>query len=137
MHPFRRSHARFALVLKWFGAMIGVLVVSPACRGKQRSVDRAPGMSSAHVYGLSPNEPVAAECKRYAENVVRCVADPHFPSDTKQAQISALVQMMDRMKFADVPAADRGEAIAGAAEECRAALSTLELSSKVACPGAL
>jgi hypothetical protein len=137
MLPSRPTHARFALALKWFGAIVCVLAVSPACRGKQRSVDRAPGVSSPHVYGLSPNEPVAAECKQYAENVLRCVADPRFPSDTKQAQTSALVQMMDRMRFADVPAADRGEAIAGAAEECRAALSTLELSSKVLCPGAL
>jgi hypothetical protein len=130
----RTDHA-FGAVFRLSLAVAGLLAVS-ACHGKRSNAGAAPSASIVHVYGLLPNEPVAAECKKYAQNLLKCVADPRFPPDMRQAQTSALAQMMDRMRFADLAEAERGAAIAGAAEECQAALSTLESSSKVACPGA-
>lgn len=115
----------------------GFAASAVACHGKSDAAGAAPASSTVHIYGLAPNEPVAAECKAYAQSVLRCVANPHFPREAKEAQTSALVQMMDRMKFADVPAAERAAAIAGASQECQDALSTLQLSSQVACPGVL
>jgi hypothetical protein len=93
-------------------------------------------VSSAHVYGLSPGDDVPPACRTYAEKVIQCMKDPHFPKDARDAQTSALVQMMNRMKLSDVPAAERAETTRNAADECDVTLSALRAASGTSCPGA-
>lgn len=143
---------RFTTAAAVAGVALAVLLAG--CRGKSSSASASASSSaqaragtlsatsgnvsgpSEHIYGLAPSEPVAAECKAYAEAVLRCVADPHFQQNAKPAQLSALAQMMNRMNLTAVAEPERAAALTNAAAECGDALSTLEVSSKSACPAA-
>jgi hypothetical protein len=91
---------------------------------------------TAPVYGLGPGEDVPPSCRAYAQKVVQCMQDPHFPADARAAQTSALQQMMGRMKLADVPVAERADAAKNAADECDVTLSALRAASGTSCPSA-
>jgi hypothetical protein len=130
MNPTRPSALVVAALLA-SGAAAG-------CRDKTRP-DVTKGttpVSSALVYGLSPGEEVPAGCRTYAEKLIQCMQDPHFPKDARDAQTSALVQMMARMKLTDVPAAERAETTRNATDECDVTLSALRAASGTSCPSA-
>lgn len=130
MTPIRRSALLLAAVLT-SGASAG-------CSERHRSAGskgNAPA-SSAHVFGLSADDDVPPSCRVYAEKVVQCMQDPHFPKDARDAQTSALVQMMDRLNLSGIAVAERAEATRNAADECDITLSALRAASGTSCPSA-
>jgi hypothetical protein len=130
MNPTRPSALVVAALLA-SGAAAG-------CREKTRLASNkgTTPVSSAHVYGLSLGDDVPPSCRTYAEAMIRCMQDPHFPKDARDAQTSALVQMMERMKLTDVAAAERAEATRNSADECDVTLSALRAASGTSCPSA-
>ena len=80
---------------------------------------------------------VAPECRTYAQQLLRCVADAHFPAPEKEAERSALAQMMDGMRLDDVAPEARAQALSDARGRCQDALNTLHESSRTSCPGVL
>jgi hypothetical protein len=114
-------------------AVTALCAAAVGCRTKSEQA-APPGV---HVYGLAAHEAVAPECKAYAQQLLKCVANDHFPADAKDAEKSALAQMMDGMKLDDVAPAARAQALSDAAGRCQDALDTLRESSKTSCPGVL
>lgn len=88
------------------------------------------------MFGLSAGDDVPPSCRTYAEKVMQCMRDPHFPKDAREAQTSALGQMMERMRLADVAPAERAETARNAADECDVTLSALRAASGTSCPSA-
>jgi hypothetical protein len=126
---------RYSVLILAAGLTIAALA---GCSEKRRSAGskgNAPA-SSAHVFGLSAGEDVPPSCRAYAEKMIQCMQDPHFPKDARDAQTSALVQMMDRMKLTGIAAAERAEATRNAADECDTTLSALRAASGTSCPSA-
>lgn len=109
-----------------------------ACSERQRSAGskgNAPA-SSAHVFGLSASDDVPPPCRVYAEKMIQCMRDPHFPKDARDAQTSALAQMMDRMKLTGIAEPERADAMRNASDECDTTLSALRAASATSCPSA-
>lgn len=120
----------------YVAALLAALVLT-SCRDKaEPTAASAAPSASVRVYGLAPGEDVPASCRAYAQKVLQCMQDSHFPKEAREAQTSALAQMMDRMKLADVPAAERAEALKNAADECDVTLSSLREASRTSCPSA-
>lgn len=91
---------------------------------------------SAQVFGLYAGDDVPPSCRAYAEKMIQCMQDPHFPKDARDAQTSALVQMMDRMKLTGIAEAERADATRNASDECDTTLSALRAASATSCPSA-
>lgn len=113
------------------------LVTVTSCKTESASKqgEFAQPAPSARVYGLQPGEDVPEVCRTYAQKVLRCVAHERFPHDAREAQTSALQQMMQRMKLEGVTPSEHAAALRSAEEECDVSLNTLRISSRESCPG--
>jgi hypothetical protein len=112
------------------------LLTLSGCRNESSSQQaELQPVPSARVFGLQPGEDVPEVCRTYAQKVLRCVAHERFPHDAREAQTSALQQMMQRMKLEGVTPSEHAAALRSAEEECDVSLNTLRISSRESCPG--
>lgn len=74
-----------------------------------------------------------APCDVYRRKLLRCVENEHFPRDARDAERSALAQMLAMIRQS-VRQKDRAE-IRAAEENCVASLAAMQESGKESCPG--
>ncbi len=114
-----------------------VILAGDAACGKKAVVPQQARVE-APIYGAASDvhagAVLPAACDEYRRQLLRCMENDHFPKSAKEAQRSALEQMLSLAKEESRRTDDPGAAKA-VAENCRDSLSTLAESSKESCPG--
>lgn len=118
----------------WGAGFLAALSVNCQRAENAATGTAAAASASAQVFGVDPREDVPVECRAYADKVLRCMKDPHYPKELLEAQASALKQMMEILGLKGVAPADRRETFRNASQQCGAALDALRDSGQSSCP---